>query len=426
MKSIGISARAVIFISASITLGYGPLLADTVYSWSDCVKAAELYHPDLQQAKAQIDKAKAGKSLSKSGYLPNVTLDAAMEKGGSDSTGDQSVNYSYGITGSQVLFDGLKTYYTMKETGSALAQARFQYMYVSSTVRYNLRIAYIQMLRSKEEQRILGEIVALRKKNYDFVHLRYKAGREHIGALLKSKANLANAEFELSRAKRNALVYQKQIVNRMGLKSSPAITVEGVVAVEEKALVQPDFELIIKQNPSLLALTKEREAAQYAMKSTLAGFSPQISAYGTYGKSDNVFLPEKSQWSVGIKATYPLFEGGATYYQYLKAAAQEKILAAEVVSTENDLALSLEQKWHNLNTAVKYIAVRQSYLEAAEERSIIAQSQYNLGLTTYDSWIIIEDELVNNKKALMEARFDAMVAEAEWLYARGVMLNDEE
>ena len=406
--------------------------ADETLAWEDCVTIAEQNHPDLQKAKAQIDKSRAVKGSTTSGYLPQVSINAGVERGEKTySSGDFGTNsgvekntYSYGISGNQLIFDGMKSVYDIKSSGSALQEARFQYMAVSSAVRYNLRIAFIMVLKAQEEKRILEDIVEIRKKNYEFVQMRYKAGREHMGALLKSRANLLNAEFEKKRAERNHAVYRKQLAVRMGMKKGPMLDVNGVIAIGEKMENRPDFESVVKSNPNLLALTMQREAAEYSAKAALSGLSPQINAYGSYGKSDSSWPPENTQWYVGVKATYPLFEGGNSYYKYKKAAAEEKAAAAGLVSTENDLVLSLEQKWNDLENKNQLIAVRKEFLKAAEERSKIASSQYNLGLVMYDNWIIIEDELVNTKKQLLEARTDAMAAEAEWLYARGVTLKD--
>jgi outer membrane protein TolC len=64
-------------------------------------------------------------------------------------------------------------------------------------------------------------------------------------------------------------------------------------------------------------------------------------------------------------------------------------------------------------------------LTATEERSKIAQAQYSIGLMSYDNWTIIEDDLVSAKKNLLNAQAAALLAEANWILAKGETLEHE-
>jgi outer membrane protein TolC len=60
---------------------------------------------------------------------------------------------------------------------------------------------------------------------------------------------------------------------------------------------------------------------------------------------------------------------------------------------------------------------------AAEERAKIAEAQYSLGLLQFDNWTIIEDNLVSAKKAFIDAQANALLAEANWVMAKGETLE---
>ncbi len=54
-----------------------------------------------------------------------------------------------------------------------------------------------------------------------------------------------------------------------------------------------------------------------------------------------------------------------------------------------------------------------------EERATISEAQYSSGLISFDNWIIIEDDLVMAKKSYLEVQANALLAEANWIQAKG-------
>ena len=62
-------------------------------------------------------------------------------------------------------------------------------------------------------------------------------------------------------------------------------------------------------------------------------------------------------------------------------------------------------------------------LDAALERSKIAEAQYSIGFITFDNWIIIQDDLVRAKRSYLDARAAALQAEASWIQAKGETLE---
>jgi len=70
--------------------------------------------------------------------------------------------------------------------------------------------------------------------------------------------------------------------------------------------------------------------------------------------------------------------------------------------------------------------VQGKFFEAARERAKITQAQYSTGLISFDNWTIIEDDLVNAKKSFLDVQADALIAEANWIQAKGGTLYDEE
>jgi len=96
---------------------------------------------------------------------------------------------------------------------------------------------------------------------------------------------------------------------------------------------------------------------------------------------------------------------------------------AQLRSAEDSTVLGLEQAWESFREAVEAVEFSKESLAANEERSKIAEAQYSTGFITYDNWTIIEDNLVQSKKAYLNAQANALLVEAQWINAKGETLE---
>ncbi|MCX5656751.1 MAG: TolC family protein, partial [Candidatus Omnitrophica bacterium] len=337
-----------------------------------------------------------------------------------------SETYSYGLTGTQLLFDGLKTSEDVKAASEDIKAAQYNYRYTSSLVRLRLRTAFINLLKAQELLGITEEIREIRMYNLELISLLYNSGIEHKGALLTAEANLAQADLEITQNKRALEVAQRELLKEMGRSQSSSLKAEGNFDISESAKEKPDFEILIGNNPSLGKLIAQRSAASYGIKSAQADFFPQLSAEAGANKNGSTWLPQDEQWNAGLSLTFPIFEGGLKIYEVNRAKALFNQAQANERSAKDSIILTLEQSWAALQDAVDGIGIQEKFLAAAQERAKIAQAQYSLGLIQFDNWTIIEDDLVRAKKAFLNARTSALLAEASWIQAKGETLEYEE
>jgi outer membrane protein TolC len=134
-------------------------------------------------------------------------------------------------------------------------------------------------------------------------------------------------------------------------------------------------------------------------------------------------LPQNDQWNAGLTLSLPLFEGGLRIAQVAQAKALFNQAQSNVRSTKDGVIVALEQAWAALCDAVETVDVQKKFLNAAEERAKIAEAQYSLGLIQFDNWTIIEDGLVSAKKSFLNVQANALLAEANWVQAKGETLE---
>jgi outer membrane protein TolC len=406
------------------------LSAEEILTWQTCIEEAAKNHPDLISAEESVKQSQSAKKITASTLFPQVDSSLGASRAGTTTTSSgrttkkTNSSFSYGATASQLLFDGLKTLHDLKAGSENIKAAQYNYRFTSTEVRLRLRTAFISLLKSQELLNIAQEIYDIRRSNLELITLRYESGIEHRGALLTAEANLAEAGFEIAQNKRALEVAQRQLTKEMGRTKFLPLRVEGEFKVVDSVLEKPDFEALVEKNPYLGKLIAQQNAAQFGIKSVQADFFPKLSADTGVSRSGARFLPQNNQWNAGLSLSFPLFEGGLKFAELSQAKSLFNQARENERSTKDSLVVALQETWAGLQDASETVEVEKKFLAAAEERAKIAEAQYSLGLIQFDSWTIIEDSLVSAKKAFLNARANALLAEANWIQAKGETLEN--
>lgn len=407
--------------------------AEEVFTWEDCVLEAIKNQPELISAAEEVKQAMSDKDIKASGLLPRIDADfsgsrtkteAKSTSGGYNNKYTNS--YTYGASGKQLLFDGFKTLDEVAGASKTINAQQYNYMVTSSDVRLGLRSAFAKLLKAQEFIPIAESIESRRKQNYELVKLRYEAGREHKGSLLAAEADLANAQFEIIQAKRDIILAQRQLTKEIGFTEFKQIKAEGEFTLLGTYKDKPDIEELVDGTPLLRELTAKKEAARFDVSSAEADFFPQIYINGSADRTADEWPPKRDGWSFGLSASLPLFEGGSRISEVSKAKSKLHQAEADRHSGRDSVLVTLERSWKDLKDSIEYVSVMRKFLIAAQERAKITRSQYAIGLSSFDDWIIIEDNLVSAEKAYLNSQADMLIAEAYWIQAIGGTLDYDE
>lgn len=422
--------KAAVIILAIAFSGAAAREAGETLGWEECAALAMARHPDIVSSREKIQQARDAKGITRSSMLPQVDASLDINKSRRDAPSPSqgkvdTTTYSYGITARQLLFDGGKALYDTRGADAQVRQTIYGAMEVSSTVRYNLRSAFVEMLKAQELLGISGEIVDRRRKSLNLVRMRYNAGKEHRGSLLTAEVNLAQAESDRGQADRAVSLSRHRLAREMGLKEWKEFTVKGELSIPDAGPRKPDFVSLAGLTPAVRQAEMRKEQADYARKSADAGYLPEVFGTASAGRSDNSWPPGEGRLSAGVGISIPIFEGGKRVYRSSKENAAYRQAAADLESIRGSLSVTLEQRWTAFMNAIDNARLREKYLSAYEERARIAAAQYNIGQVGFDNWIIIENELVEAKKNYLNARSMVLEAEASWKNAQGVRLDDD-
>ncbi len=396
--------------------------AGEILTWKTCVSEARQNHPDLASAQELIKQAEAEKAITAGILLPQISATVNQRASRSAAAGNIDT-YAYGIAVQQLLFDGFKSPYDVAAASENIKSAHFQYAVTSSEVRLRLRTAFVDLLQAQELLTITGRIAGRRKQNLALVRLRYDAGREHKGSVLSADADLAQAELEVSQAKRNSELTRRRLGKELGRRGTLPTAVKGNFRVPSRGGLTVDFEALADGNPVLHERVAQREQARFILKSARANLFPQITANASAGRISSDWPPDQNEWSVGVGLTLPLFEGGVRRAGIAEARARLKQAEADERSDRDGLLVTLQEAWTQFRDAAEGVRVSQKFLEAAQARAKIGRAQYSTGLISFDTWTIIEDDLVRAEKSFLAAQADASRSHAGWIYAQGGTLE---
>ncbi len=421
-------ARILWFLALVIFVDVSPLQAEESLTWSQCVSEARRAHPDLSSALALLQQAEADKRITEGSSFPQVSLGASSQQIGTTEQGIASSSVaSYLLSAEQLLYDGHKTANQVASNKEAIKAATYNYSVVSANVRFALRSAFTRLLLAQDLVALTVEIAERRQKNVRLINLYYQGGKEHIGSLHQAQADLAQAEFEVSQAERGLALAQTRLASALGRDIHNPLRVQGTYRASELSAGRPDLDLLAKNSPLFQQLDTKTMAARYALDVAKSAFSPQLSLTSSVGRSSPGRWPFGAlDWRAGFMLSVPISEGGSGRGKVSKASAVLSQQSAQQKSGYLQLYDTLEQNWKNFQDARRMVVVQKKQLDAAIDRSAIANAQYSNGLVTFNEWVIIENNLVGAKKNFLDAEANLLIAEAQWIQVKGGGLDDQQ
>lgn len=183
----------------------------------ECIQSALDNRPDLAQAVAGVEIAKADVRVAKSDYKPTITVVASESWHDKDFPGSGNNNWSVGIKADYNLFDAGLTKSQVKGSEASMNKAAEQLRQVKDAVQLEVRQAYLNM--KEAEKRIETSKVAVIKAEEDFkiAQVRYSAGVGTNLDVIDSQVALTSAKTDYVQALYDYNTSRAQLDKAMGI-----------------------------------------------------------------------------------------------------------------------------------------------------------------------------------------------------------------
>jgi outer membrane protein TolC len=388
------------------------------------VSAAVRGNPDLRSAEEKLRAARASERGAYAGFFPqlNASLGYTRGKGG---TGAETFatpgiveRYSATLSASQNLFAGLLDRSRVRQASANVSAAEAALVAAKAKASFDLKSSYSGLVFAQESVRLQKEVQRRRADNLRLVELRFESGRENKGSVLLSKAYLEQANYDSLQARNAIGTAQAQLARLLGREDADGLAAAGEVPVSETP-AEPDFRSLAAASPDTLQAEAQAESSRAVFELARGAFFPTLGVEGSLGRQGTEWFPANERWSVGVSLTVPLFSGGRDYFATKSASAnwissealRQGAVAQSIARLRETHAAALE--------AAARVRVEESFLAAARTRAEVARNKYNNGLTSFEDWDQIENELIARQKSVLSSRRDRVTAEAAYEQAQG-------
>lgn len=308
--------------------------------------------------------------------------------------------------------------YTAGRVGTALAIARnvraaadLQIEEAEADVALQVREAYFQLVLAEQMVDIAREAHALADQTLRQVELFRQQGTASEFDVLRARVERDNLEpgiVEARNARRLAELNVKRLVNLPAERPiAPATPLAPAVADVDRAALRAALE----RRPALRALDEQVAAREGAVRIARAERLPSIGAaanfaYQAFPDQVSPFDTDwRRDWSVGVQASVPIFNGFRTRGQVDQARAELRIAELQRAQLRQGLELELEAALGEFDAARAQIEARRATVAQAQRALELAELRFRSGLAT-------QLDISNARLLLQQAR----VHEAQALY----------
>ena len=414
--------RARIVLVLLLLPGAALAAAGGVLTWEDSVAEAARTNPSLSSSRLSVDAGRASYYSSFNAFLPALSL----SNGVSESNSARKPSYSASASAGLTLFS-VGQAASIRSASASLNSAEASLRASSANLRSSLRQTFSALLFAQTSLETARRIVVIRRHDSELVTLRYDAGRESKGNMLRAKAQALQAEYAVVSAERDERTSQRDMARQLGREGFTAFVATGAFASAPPPARPEDFRALLPLRTDVALAEASLRSSKASLDSANAVFWPTLSAsYSRSRGGPSEFPNRTNSWSAGASLSYALFGGGpAAAYLNTKASRLGYERTQSDLAAARQAALSdLETAWSNFADAADQVVVQDALLEAARQRNDEADIRYGSGLMSFEIWEGIVSERVSTERQALSARRAAMDAETAWHRALGRALGE--
>ncbi len=395
---------------------------DGALTWEASVAEAARANPTLASSRLSVDASRASYYSSFNGFLPSLSLSNSV----SESNTSRSPSYSASLSASMTLFSAGEAS-RIRSASASLSAAEASLRASSAGLRSSLRQTFSALLFAQSSLETARRITAIRRHDAELVTLRYEAGRESKGNMLRAKAQTLQADYSLTSSERDLRTAQRDMSRFLGREGFEAFVATGAFASSQPPPRPEDFRSLLSLRTDVAIAEASLRSSKASLDAANAVLYPTLSAsYSRSRTGPTEFPSARKSWSAGATLSYQLFGGGPTAAWYGTKASRLGLERTQSdLSAARQAALSdLEGAWSNYADAADQVVVQDALLEAARQRNDEADIRYGSGLLSFDNWEVIVSDRVTTERQALSARRAAMDAETAWNRALGRALGE--
>ncbi|MBU7583198.1 MAG: TolC family protein [Nostoc sp. TH1S01] len=377
------------------------------------LELAKRNNRELQISVLQLERSRGALREAQAALYPTLDLNADITRSQSASSQLQdTLNGRAGLSSNQdqpsTGFNGqAQLTYNIFTSGRRQAaikeaeeQVRFNELDVerqSEEIRLNVSTQYYDLQEADEQVRINQSAVENAQASLRDAEALERAGVGTRFDVLRSQVNLANAQQDLTNAISNQLIARRQLVTTLSLPQD--ITISAADTVQLAGLWNRSLEdtivLAFQNRPELQQQLAQRNISEQQRRQALAANLPQLSFIANYNLLDQFddSVSVTDGYSVGLRASWNLFDGGAARARAAQARTNIAIAETNFAEQRNQVRFQVEQAFSTQRSNLDNVQTANTALEQAREALRLARLRFQAGVGTQTDVINSETDL---------------------------------
>lgn len=349
-----------------------------------------------------------------------VTLDSRIAAGGLNNP-TVLRRESNGLYLSQLVTDFGRTSRLIESARLSEQAQRRQAQATRAQVLLEVSEAYYAALGAQGVLAVANKTVEARRVLFDRVSVMARSKLKSELDVRFAQIGLDDARLLLLKAESALQGAFARLSTAMGYRDAkPFELVDDISAPLPPADLAPLLEQAVAARPDLASLRAEREAAAKSAQAAGALRYPTINLYAAAGVTpygDDRLSREYG--AIGINLSLPLFDGGRISALEDQAQLKASALAENLREAENGILRSVRLAWLDARSGFENIAITGRLREASAQALVLAETRYNLGITSIVELNQAQLSAIDSELASTRARYQYLADRAVLDYQLG-------
>ena len=415
-RNIAIATLLAAFVS-------GTASADTL---REALVSTYRANPTLNAQRENLKATDANVAIAKSAGRPTVSgtlgVTRDLTRSGRFDVGtgrgpflNAGVDVAYPLYQGGTVKNDIKAAKTRVEAGRATLRA------VEGDVFTEAVAAYMDVIRDRAALELNNNNVRVLETNLQATQDRFEIGDVTRTDVAQSEARLSLARSRVALAEGRLISSEqnyRRVIGKHPDQLQPPPPLPPLPATADEAV-----RIALVDNPDLISVTRQAEAAGYDVKAARGTRLPSLSAVaaGDYfdATGDDFGLQSGTATSVGVQGRVPFYQGGLPSARIRQAQALEGQTLEQRVGTERAVVSVTRSAYADYQAALDAIHSNDVAVKANELALEGVRAENSVGTRTILDVLDAEQELLNSQVLLVTARRDAYVAGFQLLNAMG-------
>ena len=377
----------------------------------------------LNAERKKLESAKQSKNISRSKFLPSVTISGDQTSSTSSNRTNQSGSSladtnldseSKKIAIEQKIFSGFKGLNTFKKSDLETQRANLELKEKEQKTILDTAFAYYDLIYKTKNEKVNISNVNLFERQVEFDNARVQKGEVSLTDLAQSESSLAGANANLIKAK-TELLSSISNFKRVTRENAPNIeNLNGKVILALPSSLKSAQEISNLNNINLLISKINYEISKKELNIERSRFSPtaSIEVSKTENNDFSSTIDEQDEEKVKATITWPIIKGGENISSIKKSSFDKQRYQLLLQDTKNKIDIDTSNSWSKYQSSKSVLKATRAQLKAAEIANEGITLEYDSGNTRTTL------EVIQSRSLLFEARIAFALAERDFMISQ--------